>query len=97
MDGVYETNINSPMGNINIRIALQQNGSIINGMVEIMGTKNALSQGRVNGNRCYFVGEIRNNTMGLRYNITGELVDNILNIYAKTNMGEFKLQANKIA
>lgn len=97
MDGVYETSINSPMGKINIRIALQQTGNVINGMIEMMGAKNALSQGRVNGNKCYFMGEMKNNTMSLRYNIVGELIENVLNIYAKTNMGEFKLQANKIA
>lgn len=96
MDGVYETNINTPIGNINAKIALKQTGNIINGMVEMMGSKNPLSQGKVNGNKCYFSGEIKNNMLKLTYNITGELVENVLNIYAKTNMGEFKLQAKKI-
>ena len=97
MDGVYETSMNTPMGNIGVKIALEQNGNIINGMIEIMGSKNALNQGRVNGNKCYFNGEIRNNMMAIKYNIVGELIDNVLNIYAKTNMGEFNLKANKIA
>ena len=44
-----------------------------------------------------FSGEMKNNMLSLKYNITAELVGNTLNIYAKTNMGEFKLQANKIA
>ena len=35
--------------------------------------------------------------MGRIYDSITELVGNTLNIYAKTNMGEFKLQANKIA
>ena len=96
MDGVYETNINTPIGNINVKIALKQTGNVINGMVEMMGSKNPLSQGKVNGNKCYFSGEIKNNMLKLTYNITGELVENVLNIYAKTNMGEFKLQAKKI-
>ena len=96
MDGVYETNINTPIGNINVKIALKQTGNVINGMVEMMGSKNPLSQGKVNGNKCYFSGEIKNNMLKLTYNITGELVENVLNIYAKTNMGEFKLHAKKI-
>ena len=97
MDGVYEASINSPMGKINIRLALKQDGRIINGMIEIMGSKSALSQGRVEGNRCYFIGEIRSNTMSLKYNLIGELIGNVLNIDAKTSMGQFKLQAKKIA
>lgn len=96
MDGVYETGINTPMGNINAKIALKQTGNIINGMVEIMGSKNALSQGKVNGNKCFFQGEMKNNMLTIKYDITGELIGNNLNIYAKTNMGEFKLQAKKV-
>lgn len=96
MDGVYETSINTPMGNINARIALKQTGNLINGIVEIMGSKNPLTQGKVNGNKCYFSGDLKNNMLTIKYDITGELVGNILNIYAKTNMGEFKFQAKKI-
>lgn len=97
MDGVYETTIKTPMGNINARIALKQMENTINGMVEVMGSKNPLSVGKVNGNKCYFSGEMKNNMLSLKYDITGELVGNTLNIYAKTNMGEFKLQAKKVA
>lgn len=96
MDGVYETSIKTPMGNINTRIALKQTGNIINGMVEVMGSKNPLATGKVNGNKCYFNGELKNNMLTLKYNITAELVNEMLNIYAKTNMGEFNLQAKKI-
>ena len=97
MDGVYETKINTPMGGINAKIALKQSSTAMTGRVEIMGSKNALNGGRVEGNKCYFSGEMKNNMLSLKYNITAELVGNTLNIYAKTNMGEFKLQANKIA
>ena len=96
MDGVYETQIKSPMGNMSLKLALQQNGNVINGMIEIMGSKNPLSTGKVNGNKCFFNGEIRNNSMSIKYNIMGELIDNTLYIHAKTNMGEFKLEAKKI-
>ena len=96
MDGVYETNISTPMGNINARIALKQTGNVVNGMVEIMGSKNPLTDGKVNGNKCYFSGEMKNNMLNLKYEITGELIGRTLNIYAKTNMGEFRLQANKV-
>lgn len=99
MDGVYETTIKTPMGNIGAKIALKKNDNAnkIDGMVEIMGSKNMLSNGRVEGNKCYFSGELKNNMLKINYNIMGELQGNTLNIYAKTNMGEFKLVANKIS
>ena len=61
-----------------------------------MGSKNNLSDGKVQGNKCYFTGEFKNNMLSLKYNIAGELINGVLNIYAKTNMGEFKLQGRKI-
>lgn len=96
MNGVYRTSINTPMGNLDIHIALQQSGNTINGMIEIMGGKHPLENGRVNGNRCFFMGELRNGAINLKYEIQAELNQDVLNIYARTNMGEFKLQANKI-
>ena len=99
MDGVYETNINTPMGKINIRLALKQSGNILNGMIEIMGNKYPLSPGMINNNRCYFKGNLQNkqnNNMSLKYELNGEIIENILNIYARTNMGEFNIKANKI-
>ena len=96
MDGVYETQIKSPMGNLNIRLALKQNGNLIDGMIEIMGSQNSLTTGKINGNKCFFSGEINNKGMSIKYNIMGELIEDILYIHAKTNMGEFKLEAKKI-
>ena len=96
MNGVYKTSLNTPMGNIEINIALIQTGSLINGMIEIMGSKHPLENGRVNGNRCFFMGDLKNGSMNLKYEIQAELVQNVLNIHARTSMGEFKLQANKI-
>ena len=53
--------------------------------------------GKVNGNKCYFKGRLNNNVINLQYEIAGELVGNILNICARTNMGEFKLQARRVS
>lgn len=96
MDGVYQSNINTPMGDINAKIALKQTGNVMNGMLEVMGSKNPLSPGKIQGNKCYFNGEIKNNMVNIKYDITGELENDTLNIYAKTNMGEFKVKAKKI-
>ena len=96
MDGIYEISINSPMGPIKGRVTLQTNGDTINGILEMMGMKNKLANGKVKGNQCYFKGNIKNNALNIEYEIMGQLAGNILNIYAKTNMGEFKLQGKKV-
>ena len=96
MDGVYQVNLKTPMGAMSGKVILKTNGETIEGILEIMGMKHNLSNGRVKQNQCYFKGSMQNNAMNLQYEIMGELQYNILNIYAKTNMGEFKLQGKKI-
>lgn len=96
MDGIYEIKLNTPMGLMNGKVYLKQNGNSITGVVEMMGMKNNLTEGRVQGNRCCFSGEFKNNVLNLKYDIAAELEGKTLNIYAKTNMGEFKIQGTKI-
>ena len=96
MDGVYNINFNTPMGKMKGKLYLKSNGEQIEGTLDIMGMKNNLTGGKVKGNQCYFKGEVKNNALNITYEVMGQLVGNKLNIYAKTNMGEFKLQGNKI-
>lgn len=96
MDGNYETSINTPMGNMNAKIQLRTKGDSLEGVVDVMGMKNNITGGKVNGNKCYFKGNVKNNVLNIQYEIAGELVGNVLNICARTNMGEFKLQAKKV-
>ena len=96
MDGIYQVNLNTPMGKIDGKVILKTNGENIEGILEIMGMKHELSNGKVKRDQCYFKGNIKNNAIRLQYEIMGQLQNNILNIYAKTNMGEFKLQGKKV-
>ena len=96
MDGIYEISMNTPMGKMSGKVTLNSNGENLNGILEIMGMKNDLGNGKVRGSQCYFKGNIKNNALNIEYEIMGQLTGNILNIYAKTNMGEFKLQGRKI-
>lgn len=96
MDGIYELNINTPMGPMKGKVTLKTNGENISGMLEILGMKNNLGNGKVKENQCYFKGNMKNNALNIQYEIMGQLVGNVLNIYAKTNMGEFKMQGKKI-
>lgn len=96
MDGIYEIKINTPMGAMSGKVSLKTNGENIDGVLDIMGMKNNLNGGKVKGNQCYFKGNIKNNALNIEYEIMGQLTGNILNIFAKTNMGEFKLQGKKI-
>ena len=96
MDGIYQIKIKTPMGMMDGKITLKTNNSNIEGIIEMMGMKHSLNNGKVKGNQCYFKGNLQNNAMSIQYEIMGELNNNILDIYAKTNMGEFKIQGKKI-
>ena len=96
MDRIYEVSINTPMGPMNGKVILKTNDNMLEGILEIMGMKHTLSGGKVKGNQCYFKGNIKNNALNINYEIMGQLMGNVLNIYAKTNMGEFKLKGKKI-
>lgn len=96
MDGIYEINLNTPMGPMGGKVNLRTNGENITGVLEIMGMKNNLEGGKVKGNQCYFKGNIKNSAINIEYEIMGQLTGNTLNIFAKTNMGEFKLQGKKV-
>ena len=84
------------MGEIKADILLKSNGNNLDGEITVMGMKNAIQGGKIEGNKCFIAGNIKNNMLSIQYNIVGELVGNTLNIYAKTNMGEFQLKAKKI-
>ena len=96
MDGMYQIKIKTPMGMMDGKITLKTNNSNIEGIIEMMGMKHSLNNGKVKGNQCYFKGNLQKNAMSIQYEIMGELNNNILDIYAKTNMGEFKIQGKKI-
>lgn len=96
MDGVYELTLTTPMGPISGKLGLQTKGEELNGIIEIMGSRNNITGGKVQGNKCFFSGDFKNQVVNLKYDITGELVNNTLNIVAKTNMGEFQLKGKKI-
>ena len=96
MDGIYQIIFNTPMGKMEGKLMLKTNGENIEGIIEIMGTKNSLTNGKVKENQCYFSGNMQNNAINLKYEIMAKLQNDLLMIYAKTNMGEFKMQGKKI-
>ena len=49
MDGLYEFNIKSPMGNIKAFVKLITNGGILSGYVDVMGKRNEFNNGTING------------------------------------------------
>ncbi len=97
MDGLYEFNIQSPMGNIKAQIKLITNGNNFEGYIDVMGKRNNFYNGRINGNTLYISDRISAGLMNIQYNVTGTLQGNVLYLKAETNMGNFNLQGNKIA
>lgn len=97
MDGLYEFNIQTPMGNMKALVKLITNGNNLSGYVEVMGKRNEFNNGRVNGNQLSLVGKISAGIANIQYDISGNVQGNMLNLFAKTNMGNFNLQGKKIS
>ena len=96
MDGIYEMNIKTPMGNIASRVKLITNGNNLSGYIEAMGKRSEFSGGKVSGNNFAISGNINASIATIKYDIQGMVQGNFLNINANTNMGSFKLQGKKV-
>lgn len=96
MDGLYEFNIQTPMGNIKALVKLVTNGSVLSGYVDVMGKRNEFTNGMVNGNNLSLKGNISAGMMNIQYTIVGNVEGNNLNLTAQTNMGNFNLQGKRI-
>lgn len=96
MDGLYEFNVKSPMGNIKALVKIVTNGNTFSGYVDIMGKKTEFKNGTISGNNLYVTGSFMAGLMSVKYNISGRVDNNVLYLNAQTNMGNFNLQGNKI-
>lgn len=96
MDGLYEFNIKSPMGNIKAMVKLITNGAILSGYVDVMGKRNEFNNGVVNGNNLSLKSKISAGMMNIQYTIVGNVQGDTLYLAAQTNMGNFNLQGKKI-
>lgn len=96
IDGKYEVNIDSPMGRIKGIIGLITNGENLSGYIEAMGSKNVFEGGKIVGNTCTFVGEIKTMIGSINYTVTGKVIGDILDITANTNKGNFNIKGKKI-
>ncbi len=97
MDGLYEFNIQTPMGNIKALVQLITNGNNLSGYIDVMGKRNQFNNGTVNGNNLSLNGKIAAGMVNIQYNIMGTVQGNNLNLVAQTNMGNFNLQGQKIS
>ena len=96
MDGLYEISLKTPMGEIKGNVKLITRGNELSGYIETRGKRNDFSGGKVNGNKFTISGNINVSIANIKYDIQGEVIENTLNINAKTNMGSFKLQGKRI-
>ena len=97
MDGLYEFNIQSPMGNIRALVKLITKGNTLSGFIDVMGKRSEFNNGFVNGNQLSISGKISAGIANIQYDISGNVQGNTLNLVAKTNMGNFNLQGTKIS
>ena len=72
-------------------------GSNVNGYIEVNGKKSFFSNGKVTGNNRFLLeGTLKAMFKTIKYNVDGELVNDMLVLHTKTNMGNFDLHGKKI-
>ena len=95
LDGLYDFNIQSPMGNFSPIICLKTTPNALTGYIELLGKKHEFKDGKYNKNQIFLSGNYSSNFLKIQYTITGYLQNNTLFLNAKTSMGTFNLQGNK--
>lgn len=91
MDGIYITQVNTPMGVIDGKIALKTVGQKVEGNLQLMGMNGNFQGIKKGENICEFSGKLNTILGSIQYNVIGELIGEDLKITATTNKGEFKL------
>lgn len=97
MDGLYELGLKTPRGSINGSLKLVTNDNKLSGYIEVMGKRYELYNGTIDGNKFMITGNFKVALRNIRYNVQGEVINDKINIYARTNMGNFNLQGRKIS
>ncbi len=97
MDGLYEISLKTPRGAINGNLKLVTNDNKLSGYIEVMGKRYELCNGSIDGNKFMINGNFKVALRNIRYNVQGEVLNDKINIYARTNMGSFNLQGKKIS
>ena len=95
MDGKYICCANTPMGALNGTVTLECRGSNVMGTVEIMGMRNSFSGVKVSENQCNFKGNFNTPLGNIDYQATCVVKNNMLELTANTNKGNFKLNGKR--
>ena len=88
----YVSNIQTPMGAIKGKLAMEQKGNTLSGYIEAMGMKSEFSNGRIEKNECQFSGNIQTMLGNISYEAEGKIQGEHITITAKTNMGDFTFE-----
>ena len=95
LDGLYDFNVQSPMGNLSPVVCIKTTPYNVTGYIELLGKKHEFKDGKYNKNQIFLSGTYSSNFLKIQYTITGYLQNNTLFLTAKTNMGTFNLQGTK--
>ena len=96
ISGKYAITMKTPLGPKNGTLTLSSEGDQLSGMLEIMGQKNALSNGRMIGNVCEFTGEIKTMMGKISFSVRGTIEDGKLNAVAETKSGKMEINGTQI-
>ncbi len=94
-NGEYNAALNTPMGTINGKIILNSRGNLAEGIIEIMGMRNTFKGMMVKPNVAKFSGNFNTPIGNIEYNAMCTVMNDILELSANTNKGNFKIHGKR--
>lgn len=96
MDGIYQVFLNTPMGRIEGKLFLKQEGENLEGYLEALGNQNKIERGSVNGNLGEFSGKISYFLGTISYQAKVKIEQEKLQAIVSSNLGEFQVIGTKL-
>lgn len=94
--GNYAVSLKTPMGMENGIVTLNESDGNLTGVLQALGSRNPITNGKVNGNRFEFIGSIRKMFMRIDYKASGTVEGDQLTATADTKYGQFVISGTRI-
>lgn len=96
LDGTYAVQMRTVLGPKSGTLTLNEYDDKLSGVLEIMGSKNPFTEGRLIGDVCMFSGFIRTALDIVPYQAEGRVEGDTINMLYRTSKGDIKLTGKRI-
>lgn len=96
LDGKYRISLKTPLGAMKGTITLISNGNNVQGILEMMGSKNNFNGSKIADDKCRFNGNLNTPMGNLNYDAICSVSGSTLELDAKTPAGSIKILGDRL-